>query len=294
MTAGEPHRIGRPRLRTTLVALGLVAAVLAAVLPGCDWPDGTRFVDTVFTEVDVTRDVVYRRTTDHQGQPVELRLDIYQPRGDTLTRRPAVVWMFGGAWIAGERSQMAGYAEDSARRGYVGVTIDYRIRPGSGGGDFLDAAMDAYDDAVAAVEWLKANAATYRIDARAIVAAGYSAGGINALNLLYLPGSRGPATSPVAGAVGVAGLSFATPTADDPPALMFNGTNDQIVPYDSARRTCSDARRVGAVCRFTPIEGAGHEIAFTQRAAIQEQTGDFVFEHVLIPLGYRANQPPPS
>jgi len=55
------------------------------------------------------------------------------------------------------------------------------------------AAFDAYDDAVAGVEWLKANAATYGIDANVIIGAGYSAGAINALNLLYLPGSRGPA-----------------------------------------------------------------------------------------------------
>lgn len=293
VTAGGTHTSRQRRLLPALTGLGIVVTLLAALLPGCDWPQGTRYVHAVFTDVDVTRDIVYRRTTNHQGQAVELKLDIYQPRGDTATRRPAVMWMFGGAWVAGNRSQMTTYATDSAKRGYVGVSIDYRIRPG-GGGNFLDGAMDAYDDAVAAVQWLKDNAATYRIDPRAIVAGGFSAGAINALNLLYLPGSRGPATSPIAGAVGVSGLAFAAPTADDPPALMNNGTADTIVPYDSARRTCSDAWAVGAVCRFWAYEDAGHEIGFSQQALIQERTGDFIFEHVLIPLGYRANTPPPE
>jgi acetyl esterase/lipase len=274
------------RLLPALLGLGL----LASTLGGCEWPDGTRYVDVVFDDVQITRDVVYRRTTTWQGQAIDLRMDIYQPAGDTVAERPAVMWMFGGAWVAGDRGQMTSFATDSARRGYVGVSIDYRIRPG-GGGDILAGAMDAYDDAVAAAQWLRANAAQYRIDPDAIIAGGYSAGGINALNLLYTPGTRGPATSPVAGAVAVAGLSFNEPTAGDPPALMHNGTNDAIVPYDSSRATCDGARRVGDKCRFYPYEGAGHEIAFTQQALILERTADFIFEIVLVPMGYRATVP---
>lgn len=294
VTAGEAHTARRPRRLPAVAGLGVIIVLLAAVLPGCDWPRNTRYVHPVFAEVDVTRDIVYRRTTNHEGQPVELKLDIYQPRGDTASRRPVVMWMFGGAWVAGNRGQMSSYATDSARRGYVAVSIDYRIRPGGLGGNVTEMAMDAYDDAVAAVQWLKDNAATYRMDPRAIVPGGISAGAINALHLLYLPGSRGPAQSPVAGAVSISGLSFGAPTADDPPALMHNGTADNVVPYASARRTCSDAWALRAVCRLWDYEGAGHEIGWTQQALVQERTGDFIFEHVLVPLGYVAQRTPPS
>lgn len=273
------------RLLPALLGLGLLASTLAS----CEWPDGTRYVDVVFEDVEITRDVVFHSTTTWQGEAIDLKLDIYQPAGDTATERPAVMWMFGGAWVTGNRGQMASFATDSARRGYVGVSIDYRIRPGAS--DILDGAMDAYDDAVAATEWLRANAARYRIDPDAIVAGGYSAGGINALNLLYTPGSRGPETSPVAGAVGIAGLSFNEPTEGDPPALMHNGTNDAIVSHDAAKTTCDTARRVGDLCRFYPYEGAGHEIAYTQQAQILERTADFIFEIVLVPMGYRATAP---
>jgi predicted esterase len=281
---------GPRRLLPALAGIGVVAALLGALLPGCDWPEGTRYVHPVFDEVDVTRDVVYRRTTNYEGQAIELKLDIYQPRGDTTARRPAVMWMFGGAWVTGNKSQMANYATDSAKRGYVGISIDYRIRPNAGG-NFLDGALDAYDDAVAAVQWLKDNAARYRIDPRAIVAAGYSAGAINALNLLYMPGNRGPDRSPIAGAVAIAGLAFNAPTRGDPPALMNSGTRDNIVPFASAKRTCDSAVAVGDICRFWSYDGAGHEIGFSQISLLQERAGDFIFEHVLIPLGYRATAP---
>ena len=276
------------RLLPALLGFGL----LASTLGGCEWPEGTRYVDQVFDQVEVTRDVVYRSTTTWQGEAIDLKLDIYQPAGDTVAERPAVMWMFGGAWIFGNKGHMATFAEDSARRGYVGVSIDYRIRPGAS--DILSGAMDAYDDAVAAAQWLRANAARYRIDPDAIVAGGYSAGGINALNLLYTPGTRGPATSPVAGAVAVAGLAFDQPTAGDPPALMHNGTNDNIVPFASGKATCDGARRVGDKCRFYQYDGAGHEIAYTQQALILDRTADFIFEIVLVPMGYRATAAAPG
>jgi acetyl esterase/lipase len=267
----------------------LAAAAVLATAAGCEWPEGTRYVDEVFGEVEVTRDIVYRTTTTHEGETVELKLDIYEPVGDTAAQRPAVFWMFGGGWTAGDRQQLSSYAEDSARRGYVGVTIDYRIRPG--GGDLIAAAWDAYDDAVGAADWLKANASDYRIDPNAVVAAGYSAGAVNAMNLLYAPGTRGPEESPVAGGVAIAGLSFvSSPDEPRPPAIMHHGDADPIVPYDSGLGTCNDARDAGNTCDFLTYEGGDHFIAFTNIEEIQQETAHLIFERVLWPLGYRIEQ----
>jgi acetyl esterase/lipase len=196
------------------LAAGLTGLVLLATgtLAGCDWAEDTRFVHPVFEEIEATRDVLYRTATGHDGQPVELRLNIYQPRGDARDERPVMMWMFGGAWQWGDRNQLALYAEDSARRGYVGVTIDYRVRPE--GGPLLEVARDAYDDAVAAVAWLKDHAGEYRLDPDAIVAGGVSAGAVNAMNLLYTR-DWGLDASPIAGGVSISGTSFAPPHAGD-------------------------------------------------------------------------------
>jgi acetyl esterase/lipase len=272
-------------LRRLVPAL-VVVAVLATTAAGCDWPEGTRYVHPVFTSVTTTKDIPYRTTTDYQGNPITLKLDVYRPQGDTVTNRPAVIWGFGGAWMAGNKDQLGPYATDSAKRGYVGITIDYRIR--SQAGPVLDMAGDAYDDTMAAVEFVKAHAAEYGINPDAIVAAGYSAGAINSLNAAFWPGERGPATSPVAGAVAIAGFTFGKPVQGDPPILMFHGDSDRIVPYGTGKSTCQATKDVGNSCRFYTYPGLGHEIGATQAQSIMERTADWIFEIVLLPLGYKA------
>jgi acetyl esterase/lipase len=266
----------------------LLGLALLASSAGCDWPEGTRFVDRVFTEVEVTEGVSYRSTTNFRGEPVDLKLDIHEPVGDTREERPVVMWMFGGAWVFGERGQMTGFANDSAMRGYVGVTIDYRIR--EPGADIVASAWDAYDDAVAAVQWLKDNAAEYRIDPDAIVAGGISAGGINAMHLLYAPGTRGPAESPIAGGVAISGLSFAAPSGVDPPSIMQHGTVDPITPYNSAKTTCDEAVAAGSDCSWIEYEGAGHGL-FDHLTEVQDSTALLIFERVLWNQGYTAEFP---
>jgi acetyl esterase/lipase len=277
----------RPRRRSRLAPLVtlVVAILVATALAGCEYPPNTRYVDPVFADVDITTAIIYRRTTTYQGATIDLRLDIHQPRGDTATKRPVVMWMFGGGWVAGNRQSMSSWASDSARRGYVGVTIDYRIRSATGL-DLQAAAFDAYDDAVAAVAWLKSNASTYRIDPTAIVAGGYSAGAINAMNLLYLPGRRGPATSPVAGGVSIAGLSFATPTAGDPPSIMHHGTTDTVVPLSAAQSTCNAANAAGSVCQLITYAGQGHNVVSTRATEIRASTAHFLMDEILLRKGY--------
>jgi acetyl esterase/lipase len=275
----------RRHLLTRLLG-GAVATVALLAATGCEWPEGTRYVDTVFDDVEATTGVVYRSTTTHDGAPIDLRLDIYEPAGDTNDTRPAVFWMFGGAWQGGDRQQMAAYARDSAHRGYVGVTIDYRIRPTGG----VDAAWDAYEDAVAAAQWLTDNAGTYGIDPDAIVAGGYSAGAINAVNLLFAPGTRDPAEPPVAGAVAIAGMTFAGPTSGRPPLIMHHGTADNIVQYSWAQDACEDTLAAGNHCDLFTYEGAGHGIAFSHAGPIRDESHHLIFERVLWPLGYRVEQ----
>ncbi|HLM63412.1 MAG TPA: neocarzinostatin apoprotein domain-containing protein [Acidimicrobiales bacterium] len=252
-------------------------------------PSRGRYRDQVFTEVDVDLDIAYRQTVDHHGNPVELHMDIYRPAGDTATQRPVVLWMHGGYFIFGDKSNMAGYARDSARRGYVAVSLQYRLRsdiPTSDVAGIVAAAYDAYDDATAALAWLREHAAEYGIDPDAIVAGGYSAGAVTAFNLAYLPGQSGPATSPVQAALSVAGATFGVPEVGEPPVLAFHGTDDTTLAIGNARSTCTAARAIGLICDLVEYEGAGHEIFGTQQRDILRRSADFVADHVLEPQGY--------
>lgn len=273
---------GSTRMRRVLPAL-LGVALLASSLTGCDWPERTLYVHPVYANYDVTSGIVYRQTTRWNGDPIQLRLDIYEPRGDTKAERPVMMWMFGGGWRFGDRNQLASLAQDSARRGYVAVTIDYRTRGDQDPFNLSAAELDAYDDTIAAIQWLQANAATYRIDPEAIVPAGFSAGAINALHAVWRPGTRGPTVTPAAGAVAGSGMGFLTPPPGTPPVIMFNGDADPIVPYSAAKRSCDESTAAGNLCILVTTAGGGHTIA-PNFSAISH---DFVFERILWPLGYR-------
>ena len=119
--------------------------------------------EVLFTDVEVVRDVLYRHTTDYKGNPVDLALDIYLPVGDTATKRPVVIFLYGGFVVFGDKtdSYVVDYATEWARRGYVGVAANYRLRPDLATNDWLqilEAGFDATDDIFVAVEFLKEHA----------------------------------------------------------------------------------------------------------------------------------------
>ena len=99
----------------------------------------------------------------------ELQLDLFRPRA-RAGALPAIVCIHGGGWSRGDRTGMRPLAQAIAARGFVAVTISYRL---SGEAKF----PAALHDAKAAVRWLRANAATYGIDPDAIGVTGHSAGG---------------------------------------------------------------------------------------------------------------------
>lgn len=252
-------------------------------------PDGSRgrYLDPVFdeAEIQVDRDVVYRETVDAEGNPVQLAMDIFRPADDTVDQRPAVVWMHGGFFMGGDKSSMHDDAMAFARRGYVAVSLQYRLRPGISDrhGMYL-ASLDAYDDAVAGVEWLKAHADEYGISPDTIMAGGFSAGALTASNLAYLPGERGPDVSPVAAATARSGLIVTDPAPGDPPLQVIHGTTDTITSYENVRPMCQAATDTGTVCEIVAYDGTNH--GPSGGPSVTRHTVDFFAQHVLGPQGF--------
>lgn len=230
----------------------------------------TRYLDHVFDEVEVTTDVVYH-TTRHEGETVQLRLDVYQPAGDAEEARPAMVWIHGGYFARGDKEDVAGFAHDSARRGYVAVSIQYRLFPGACEGasgvdgvtwECLTAMSAARADAQAAVRWLRANASTLGIDPGRIAAGGYSAGAITAIHTVVWPNRSAGAgtygdTSQVEAAVSLAGTSSPMFVEHGETGIyMAHGSRDTTVSYTDAVRFCSSMLDRGNVCRLDTFSGA--------------------------------------
>ncbi len=98
-----------------------------------------------------------------------LQLNLARPKtGDGPF--PAVVCIHGGGFRAGKRESYDALTVKLAQRGYVAATVSYRLAP-----KYQFPA--AIHDAKAAVRWVRANAAKYKIDPDRIGVTGGSAGG---------------------------------------------------------------------------------------------------------------------
>jgi dipeptidyl aminopeptidase/acylaminoacyl peptidase len=275
----------------SLVALALGATLLA----GCTVPrppgDGQlRYRDQVFGAATVTNDLTYGSAPGADGNPVALTLDLYQPTGDTIAKRPALVWVHGGGFTSGDKASGRARATFFARLGYVAVSINYRLlSPGGCAGNSdsdicRNAAIAAQHDAQAAVRWLRANAATYRIDPDRIAMAGGSAGAVT--SVLAATHSEDPGTSgnpgypsTIRGAVSVSGGVPTNELIDsgDAPTLFIHGTEDAVVPFDWALQNAAALYNAGVFTVLEPLEGAGHGLNADYRQLIDEQSSYFLY-----------------
>jgi acetyl esterase/lipase len=106
-------------------------------------------------------------------------LDLWLPE-DVATPVPLVVYVHGGAFMAGDQSMVGGKVQPLLDAGFAVASVNYRLS-----GEALFPAGP--QDVKAAVRWLRANAATYGLDPDAFAAWGESAGG----NLVALLGTTG-------------------------------------------------------------------------------------------------------
>jgi acetyl esterase/lipase len=278
--------------RSLLLLVALTSIVVTACAPYVAPPGNAplRYRDEVFPGVTKTADVVYGSAPDQQGQMVTLKLDVYAPTGDPVTARPAIVWVHGGSFCCGNKSspEIVDQANAFARMGYVNVSIDYRLTPGgcSAGAptaSCLRAILDAQHDAQAAVRFLRARAATYRVDPDRIAVAGTSAGAITALNVGFNAGDPGSSGNPgyssaVGAAVSLSGARiFGTVEAGDAPSLLFHGTADFVVPYQWAVNTVDAAHAAGLESYLTKWDGEGHVPYLAHRDEIIRQTRNFLY-----------------
>jgi len=286
----------RRRLFTT-AAFAAIAVGLAACTPQYSVPSGPaplRYRDAVFSQFTKTSDVTYGSAVDAGGTTVTLKLDAWVPNGDTVTKRPAIVWVHGGSFCCGDAAtdafdkssgELVDEAQTFAKRGFVNFSINYRTEPGgcsaSGGASqtCLTAIDEAMQDAETAVRWVRANASAYGVDTSRIAIGGSSAGAITAMNVAYDGNDAGtPAGSTVRAGVSFSGAHlFGTIEANDPPVFLMHGTEDRLVPYQWAVNTVDDATAAGAKAYLTTWEGAGHTPYIEHHDEILFLTTNFLY-----------------
>src|SRR5262249_39277663 len=130
------RQLARVRLRA-LFFIGAFSALCVVVLLIAAQHDDAAII--------FEKDLIYGR-----GGDTDLRRDLATPKcGDG--RFPAVVFLHGKGWRAGDRSEMDPLVKGIARLGYVGVTIEYRLVP-------LARFPAQVEDCKAAIRWMRAHA----------------------------------------------------------------------------------------------------------------------------------------
>ena len=230
-----------------------------------------RYLNRVFTQTQKTANVVYGNApsissvyvSEAVTNNIDLKMDIFQPVGDTETKRPVVMLMHAGGFINGTKNHddMQWICDSFALRGYVTCSIDYRLNFNLLSSNSAERAVyRGVQDASAAIRFLKEKSAIYKIDTTQIFAWGSSAGGFSALNLAFLDDSERPASTFVAtlrpdlgcincsgntyqhsskiqaavncwGAIG--NTTWINTSNNNVPTIMFHGTADNYVPYNT-------------------------------------------------------------
>jgi acetyl esterase/lipase len=269
--------------RSLLVLVGVVAVAAAACMPP---PGGggspKRYVDRVFPQVSTIQNVTYATAPDLvTGAPVDLKLDVFTPAGDTAKNRPAVIWVHGGGFRTGTKAATTTVASEYAQRGYVTLSIDYRLDPGNRCQDVQDgkitdpdelaaetarcerAIFAAQHDTQAVVRFVRANAAASGVDPGKIAVGGFSAGAVTALHVAYRsddPGDVGDldgVDSRVQAALAASGCNYDPDSigAGDAPVFLLHAQFDQAVPFACAQSTAQRAHDAGLVAETMFFSG---------------------------------------
>ena len=257
----------------------------------------------------VSQEVTFERGVTYSASGE--KLDVCMPASNV--RQTAIIFIHGGGFTQGDRTEMLGPCELYAQGGFTGVSIDYRL---TSEGFAYPAALNDTNDAI---QWMQDNAARLGFNANKIVVLGYSAGATLALT------SGLSDNSGIAAIVNIAGISdFVTARSDarfqqlrddidayvdtaeliepspinrvsvsDPPVLLIHGVVDEIVPISQSNQLVESLKqnKVGYV--FKQFANIGHEI-FLPNPRIVDVLMDIAIFLVNIDQGVEIPSPIPE
>ncbi|MDA0348227.1 MAG: alpha/beta hydrolase [Verrucomicrobia bacterium] len=196
--------------------------------------------------------IVYKKVS---GEVTELKLHLFYPEGyDSVRSYPGIVLFFGGGWNGGTPAHFYVHAKYLASRGMIVICPDYRTKTSHGALPY-----QCVEDGKAAMRYVRSHAKELGLDPRRIAAGGGSAGGHVAAataTLERFDAGNNLDVSPVPDALvlfnpvydnGPDGYGyervkdyweFFSPMnnlkAEGPPAIVFFGDSDKLVPVSTA------------------------------------------------------------
>ncbi len=247
-----------------IVGMLIVFALFAGKTEG---QNPVRYLQPIFEKVDIQEDVEFGEVTNFEGKAEKLLLDIYAPEGDTETIRPVILLFHGGGFRPGndkKQSYIVKFAKDFAQRGYVCISINYRIR-NAPREDKKGTIADALQDAMTGLNWIKSNQQKLKIDTKKIIIGGGSAGGMLAVNFCCKDNTAAEKWDKD-GIIGLVNLwgspdstyMFSAIDKNDSPIITVHGTADKLVPYENSLQLTRELEQNGIRNELVTIEGGEH------------------------------------
>jgi len=235
----------------------LICSLLSAYCHAQFCTSNDRFTEIEYfnnSEIDSIINITYGTADDYLGNPTSLYIDAYfqDTTIDPLSARPLILMIHGGGFTMGNYKGMRPICVDLAKRGFVAVTMSYRL----GYTSQPNAMYRAQQDANAALRYLMANNDTYQIDTSWCFIGGRSAGAVTANIAHYFDQSEwntlNPGIEASLGSLNTSGNSLtntfslkgifnnwgavpipAVQPIEMVPQIAFHGLLDNVVQIDS-------------------------------------------------------------
>lgn len=195
-------------------------------------------------------------------------------------KRPAIVFYHGGGWVGGSPGQFTEHSKYLASRGMVAVQVEYRLLDR----ESKDPPTVCVRDAKSAMRWVRSHAESLGIDPDRIASAGGSAGGHLAAFVGMVDGQDDPQDDLSVSAKSNAMVLFnpvydngpggwgtqrvgdrykdfspaQNISSDDPPAIVFLGSKDALVPVSTAEKFKQQMEQAGVRSELMIFEGKPH------------------------------------
>ena len=241
------------------------------------------------------------------GSDARQKMDVYLPAGRSVEETPVLIYIHGGAWIDGDKSEFLQVKPlvEQIFPGYAMISFNYRLY------DFVskqNRVPTQEEDVKAALLYIRSKLAKWNLSDK-IILSGASAGGhlallhglknresdikgliaffpptdltslfgfnnLTSLGLTEIMGGT-PMTAP-ANYQNSSPVNFAS--SDDPPIIFFHGETDQVVPISQSERLETALKNTQIRHQFIRVPNQGHGFTAETNASLLRQAKSFFGE----------------
>lgn len=125
------------------------------------------FLLLFFSQLQAAEPKIVRGISYAEPKHEQQTLDVYAPAAGK--NRPVAIWIHGGGWHSGDKKDVASKPQAFTDRGFVFVSINYRLWPSV-------TIRQIAEDVAKAIRWTHEHAAEYGGDPNRLIVLGHSAG----------------------------------------------------------------------------------------------------------------------